>query len=585
MRVGIFINKSVGALALSLVAVLTYAAPAIVAPAAVAPAAVAWQSHQPVGTSVPTFFSKEITEAPVPALPTAEIAEAPSSPTLSAACLAEASTPTSPQVTSPKRFSVKTKAQCYIETAARGEALKSSVFGVLAVTEGGDTLACWNSDQRMVPASTMKLITTGMAIHLLGPDFKYITRIGYSGVIKDGTLDGDLYIVGGGDPTIASKDSISISRTDLFRQWKSFLDKAGIKRVSGNVIGDGRYFDGPMEHDTWSYQDIGTAYGAGLNGLSFYENAQDFRVSAGPSVGSPVNVSVIFPATPWMKYEYSCKTAPAGTGDQLYLFNSDFAPRAEVRGSFAIDRKPKVEEFSNRFGSYTCAHYFCDYLRSNGIAVSGTPADIIRGRIRTDLSSSEYSRYASKVDDLNMLGQTYSPSLARIARETNLKSDNFYAETLFRTLGRLHHSASYDSSYVAMNEVMKSLGISADDIRIVDGSGLARHNYISPSFFVRFLSAMMDSPSFADYIQTIAQPGSRHYESRLRESPASVKSRVHLKSGSMNGVRCFSGYIEPSAGSKSDTIVFSIMTNNSLAPASRLDPIIDRIITLLATDN
>ncbi len=281
MRVGIFINKSVGALALSLVAVLTYAAPAIVAPVAVGPgavgsAAVAWQAHQPVGTPVPALFSKEITESPVPALPAAEIAEAPSSPTLSAACLAEASAPASPQVTSPKRFSVKTKAQRYIETAARGEALKSSVFGVLAVTEGGDTLACWNSDQRMVPASTMKLITTGMAIHLLGPDFKYITRIGYSGIIKDGTLDGDLYIVGGGDPTIASKDSISISRTDLFRQWKSFLDKAGIKRVSGNVIGDGRYFDGPMEHDTWSYQDIGTAYGAGLNGLSFYENAQDF---------------------------------------------------------------------------------------------------------------------------------------------------------------------------------------------------------------------------------------------------------------------------------------------------------------------
>ncbi len=210
MRVGIFINKSVGALALSLVAVLTYAAPAIVAPVAVAPVAVApvavaWQAHQPVGTSVLALFSKGITEAPVPSLPAAEIAEEPSSPTLSAACLAEASTPTSPQVTSPKRFSVKTKAQRYIETAARGEALKSSVFGVLAVTEGGDTLACWNSDQRMVPASTMKLITTGMAIHLLGPDFKYITRIGYSGVIKDGTLDGDLYIVGGGDPTIASK--------------------------------------------------------------------------------------------------------------------------------------------------------------------------------------------------------------------------------------------------------------------------------------------------------------------------------------------------------------------------------------------
>ena len=480
----------------------------------------------------------------------------------------------------------KSKAQRYIEMVSRNDMLKSSVFGVLAVTEGGDTLAVWNSDQRMVPASTMKLITTGMAIHRLGADFKYVTRIGHSGTIKDGVLDGDLYIVGGGDPTIASKDSIAIPRAKLFAQWKSFLDKAGIKRINGKVIGDGRYFDGPAEHDTWSYQDIGTAYGAGGNGLCFYENAQDFRVSAGPSVGSPVNVTVSFPDTPWMRYEYPCKTAPAGTGDQLYLFNTEFSPYAEIRGSFAIDRKPRIEEFSNRFGAYTCAHYFCEYLKNNGILVSEGPADVRLGRIRSNLSSNEYGPYASGVDNLNMLGQTFSPSLKRIARETNLKSDNFYAEAIFRTLGRrFHHSASYDSSYVAVREVMKSLGVCADDVRIVDGSGLARHNYISPSFFVRFLSAMMDSPAFGDYIQTIGQPGGRHYENRLSEAPVSVKSRVHLKSGSMNGVRCFSGYIEPRAGSKSETIVFSIMTNNSLVPASRIDPIIDRVISLLSADN
>lgn len=104
-------------------------------------------------------------------------------------------------------------------------------------------------------------------------------------------------------------------------------------------------------------------------------------------------------------------------------------------------------------------------------------------------------------------------------------------------------------------------------------------------FLVRFLSAMMDSPSFGDYIQTIGQPGDRNYESRLKDAPSSVKSRVHLKSGSMNGVRCFSGYIEPSAGSKAETIIFSIMTNNSLVPASRIDPLIDRFIALLAIEN
>ena len=571
MRSGIFIRAFVCALALSLVvpvAALRQAQGPLLQAAALAP------SIPSAAEPVPS--AAEPAEAPVlmvrqthhPDGSVAEPVEAPAA-----------------QIPASKPLP-KSKPQRYIESVSQSEALKSSVLGVLAVTEGGDTLAAWNSSQRMIPASTMKLITTGMAIHRLGPDYKYVTRIGYNGVVRNGVLEGDLYIVGGGDPTIASKDSIAMPRAKLFGQWKSFLDKAGIKSISGRVIGDGRYFDGPMEHDTWSYQDIGTAYGAGLNGLNFYENAQDFKVSAGSSVGSPVNVTPVYPVTPWMKYEYPCRTAPAGTGDRLYLFNTEYCPYAEVRGSFAIDRKPRTEEFSNRFGAYTCAHYFCEYLRAEGVPVTQGPADVRNGRVRSDLSAAGPGPYASKVDDLTMIGMTYSPALRRIARETNLRSDNFYAETLFRTLGRrLHHSASYDSSYVAVSEVMKSLGVCADDVRIVDGSGLARHNYVSPSFFVRFLSAMMDSPSFGDYIQTIGQPGDRHYESRLREAPAPVKSRVHLKSGSMNGVRCFSGYIEPSSGDKTETVVFSIMTNNSLAPASRIDPVIDRIITLLAAEN
>ena len=484
------------------------------------------------------------------------------------------------------RQTARSKAQKYVESVSRGEPLEGTSFGVLAVTVGGDTLAALNADWRMVPASTMKLVTTGLAMHRLGPDFKYVTRIGYSGTVKDGVLNGDLYIVGGGDPTVASKDSIALPRGRLFSQWKSFLDNAGIRCIEGRVIGDGRYFDGPLEQDTWSYQDIGTAYGTGCDGLSFYENAQDFKVSAGAAVGSPVKIGVVFPETPWMKYGFVARTAPAGTGDKLFLFNSEFTPYAEVRGSFAVDRKPKTEEFGNKFGAYTCASYFFDYLKSNGVTVSGGPADIRTGRIRTDLSSSEYGPYASRVDDLTIIGRTYSPALSKIARSTNLKSDNFYAETLFRTLGRrLHHSASYDSSYVAVADIFKSLGVRSDDVRIVDGSGLSRNNYLSPEFFVRFLGAMMDSPVFDDYVQTLASPGDRHYESRLRDAPASVRSRVHLKSGSMNGVRCFSGYIEPSVGSRSDTIIFSLMTNNALVPASRIDPIIDRIISLLASDN
>ncbi len=481
---------------------------------------------------------------------------------------------------------VKTKAQRYVELVSGNDVLKSSVFGVFAMKEGGDTLASWNPSQRMVPASTMKLITTGAAMHKLGSDFKYITRIGHDGVVKDGVLEGNLYIIGGGDPTIASKDSIAIPRFFLFSKWKAMLDKAGIKKINGLVIGDGRYFDGPIEKDTWSYQDIGTAYGTGGDGLCFYENAQDFKVSHGASVGDPVNVEVSFPVTPWMTYSFNGKTSKAGTGDQLYLYTSDVYPFAELRGSFAIDRAPKTEELGNKYGAYTCAHYFRNYLESKGLSVTEGVADVRSGRIRRDLKSLEYGPYAAKVDDLKILGGTESPTLRQIARETNVSSDNFYAETLFRTLGRrMHHSASYDSSYVAVNEVLSGLGARASEVQIHDGSGLSRHNYISPEYFVSFLSAMMDSPVFGDYVGTLGQPGGSGYRNRLSGESAQLKARVHLKSGSMNGVRCFCGYIEPSEGIKDETIIFSIMTNNSIVGTSRIDAIIDRIITLLASEN
>ena len=347
-----------------------------------------------------------------------------------------------------RKQAVKSKTQRYVELVARNDVLKSSVFGVLAMTEDGDTVAAWNPGQRMIPASTLKLVTTGAALHQLGPDFKYVTKIGYSGSIKGGVLEGDLYIIGGGDPTIASKDSIATPRFFLFSQWKGFLDAAGIKKINGRVIGDGRYFDGPIEKDTWSYQDVGTAYGAGCDGLCFYENAQDMKVTPGATVGAPVNVVVSFPTSPWMKFNYVCKTSKAGTGDQLYMYASEYVPYAEVRGSFAIDRKAKTEEFANKFGAYTCAYYFCNYLKTKGIEVSQGPADVRLGRVRSNLESQEYGPYAAKVDGLKVIGSTYSPSLKRIARATNLKSDNFYAETLLRTLGRrMHHSASYDSSY------------------------------------------------------------------------------------------------------------------------------------------
>ena len=178
-----------------------------------------------------------------------------------------------------------------------------------------------------------------------------------------------------------------------------------------------------------------------------------------------------------------------------------------------------------------------------------------------------------------MIGSVKSPSLKRIAYVTNHESDNFYAETLLRMTGRsLTGSACYDSSLVAGHRVMKSLKVNDfAGASIVDGSGLSRKNYISPDFMCRFLSGMMSDGCFEDYIATFGQTADS-YPARLRKASVEQQARVYMKSGSMGGVLCFSGYIVPDDGGKADAIIFSIMTNNCSAPTWKTYSLIDGFI-------
>ena len=146
-----------------------------------------------------------------------------------------------------------------LDRAVAAEPLKGAVVGVMVQDLSGHVLASREAGRRMVPASNMKLITTGTALHALGPDFKFETGIGYTGEVDaDGTLHGDVYIVGGGDPTVGVADTVAVKPDALFWRWKSFLKDAGISRIDGRIIGDGRAFEGHLENQTWGYDDLGT---------------------------------------------------------------------------------------------------------------------------------------------------------------------------------------------------------------------------------------------------------------------------------------------------------------------------------------
>ncbi|MBO5107786.1 MAG: D-alanyl-D-alanine carboxypeptidase/D-alanyl-D-alanine-endopeptidase [Bacteroidales bacterium] len=467
--------------------------------------------------------------------------------------------------------------QAAVEGITADPALSEAVMSICARSGDGRTLVDIDGDNMVMPASNMKLISTGAALHALGSDYRFKTGLGHDGKIVDGVLKGNLYIIGGGDPTLGSKDSIATSLDRTFAQWEKIVRDAGIRRIEGMIIGDGRYFEGMPEHPSWLWSDIGTYYGAGATGLMFYENMQSFTASPGQKVGAPVNIAPSYPETPWMEFRYNCATGDKGTGDQLYMYASDLAPVAEIRGTFGVDRARKRVDCSNKFPEYTCASYFADYLKGRGIPSEG-PADF---RLCTDISGAPAA-------NLTMLGSTSSPSLKRIAFETNHASNNLYAETLFRSIGKAKTgNACYDSSYVALNDVLKELEINVSKgLQIVDGSGLSRQNYVSADFICGFLAAMMESPCFEDYVYSLPSPGSHGTLAyNMQNIPAETKARIKVKSGSMNGVRCYSGYIIPTEGCKEDTIIFSIMVNNCTAPTWKIRPLLDKIMTALAEAN
>ena len=489
--------------------------------------------------------------------------------------------------------------QAKVEALASDAAFSQSVVGICARTAGGETLVDINSEVMMLPASNMKLISTGAALHALGPDWQFETSLGYDGTIEDGTLQGDLYIIGGGDPTLGSKDSIAVVIERTFAQWEAVIRAAGIRRIDGRIVGDGRFFEGMAEEPTWLLEDAGTYYGAGTTGLMFYENMQSFSVSAGAEVGDPVNIKPYYPEAPWMEFRYNCSTGKEGTGDMLYMYVSHLVPVAEVRGTFGVDRAAKRVDCTNKFPEYTCAYYFYNYLKKKGLTCTGGPSDARSGVALSSMSgvASEAGRGvagalapAARPDpasSLTLLGSTFSPTLDRIAFETNHASNNVFAETLLRILGKeFRGSASYDSCDVALNDVLKELAVDTSrGLQVQDGSGLSRQNYVSADFFCRFLDAMMDSPAYGNFLASLPSPGGNGtLNYNMKGQPAALRERIKVKSGSMNGVRCYSGYILP-ADVNSETIVFSIMTNNCTSPTWKVRPLLDKIMVTLASTN
>jgi len=431
-----------------------------------------------------------------------------------------------------------------------------SVVGIMVMDGKGRTIASWNPDSPLLTASTMKTISTGLALHVLGPDFQFKTRIGYSGVVENGVLNGDLYIIGGGDPTLGSKDTVATPIDKIFTKWYEAVAAAGIKKVNGSIVGDDRFFEDEAIPDSWSWSNLGPYYGSSASGLSFCENLQYFTFVPGKNKGEPVELKNVYPSLPGMEYRNQLTTGASGTGDGSSYYVSDLAKVGQFKGTLASGKDSMIITGSSKFAPLMCAEEFRLFLSSKGVECSHDVREI-------------RSFPAPSQEKLVIIGETYSPKLTSIINVTVRISNNFYAETLFKMLGKsLTGVGSFDSSAVAARRLLSEMGVPLQGYTQVDGSGLSRQNYVSPRFFCNYFARMKEMSNFAEFIGALPQPGGPGtLKNVLKEVDVHTKSRIHAKSGSLSNVRCYAGYVERGNG---EYYYFAILTNNYPARASKM---------------
>ena len=471
------------------------------------------------------------------------------------------------------------RVQTFIDEQMKTDSLLiNAVVGIVAVDGQDRVIASWNPDMPLLTASTMKTITTGLGYEVLGPDYRFSTRIAYDGHISNGILHGNLYIVGGADPTLGSRDTIAFAVDSIFGIWADAVKKVGIRRIDGRIVGDDRIYEEENIPSSWSYGNIGYDYGSGTSGLSFCENLTYFEIEAGEEIGDPVRITPVGPYSPYMTYINEVTTGEKGDGDNTEYYASSITPIGKFVGTYGIDAKPRELAQSNKYGPATCAAEFAAFLKERGIGCKGI----------TDVRQMAYDYPVPPQDDLTCIAETFSPELRRIVKVTNTISNNFFAETIYkmvgktlveRQTGKTCTGISYSRANKAIEAYFKERGLSTYGYTQDDGSGLSRQNYVSPRFFTRFYAMMAASPNFREYMETFPGPGRPGtLQNVLRKADPELKKTIYAKSGSLSSVRCYAGYVD----SKRGLIRFAILVNNYDCPTSKVQPKIEGFLEQLA---
>jgi D-alanyl-D-alanine carboxypeptidase/D-alanyl-D-alanine-endopeptidase (penicillin-binding protein 4) len=456
----------------------------------------------------------------------------------------------------------------FIDSLADAPEFRSAQWGLLVVDpERAETLYARNADKLFMPASNQKLITASTALTLLGPEHRWPTTLLARGPVRNGVLQGDLVVRGTGDPSV----SASMFKDALIplRALADSLRVKGVTRVRGRLVAAPSPFtDSPLGFG-WAWDDLDEPYSAGVDALYFNEGFTEVVVYGGARAGEPVR-AVTRPASTYPALIVRARTV------------SRAAAGASAADSIAAVPAIKVTQDSSRTGMLVSGTIAAGDSAVIGIAFRDHPAAYLAAlrealRAQGILVDEARTDTTARVDSIVAM---VSPPLREILPYFEKPSQNQIGELLFKTMALSKTgTGTADSAQQVVGRQLLAWGAAPDGFAVRDGSGLSRHDFVSPRTIVHVLDAMRRSPDFKLFYDALPIAGvDGTIKNRMKGTPAA--GNVHAKTGTLDKVRSLSGYVTTADGR---LLLFSALNNNYMVPTRRVDQATDALSIRLAT--
>lgn len=461
-----------------------------------------------------------------------------------------------------------------IDSMVNAPEFRTALWGVLIVDpEKHDTLYAHNAAKLFIPASNQKLVSSSVMLEQLGPEYRFRTTFAAHGTVANGTLNGDLAVIGRGDPTMSDRMLKGDAMTAM-RAIADSLSQRGIRRITGNVVAVGDAMPGPVAGAGWPWDGLDGASFAGVDELLFNEGLSILRVRAGATVGDPAIVETrpakSFPTVRVVATTVARDTLAAlggagrggrsGTGTRVSAYNDTLTSTVIVRGQIALGDSATIT-FPQHDPNTAFLAALKEALGERGIAV--------------DAQVTQWNQNP-QVDSLFTV---LSVPLREILPAIMKPSQNQIAEVFLRTLGLERAGVgTADSGRRVVERQFAEWKIPSDAFVVRDGSGLSRSDLISPEAIVSILDVMRRSPNFQVFFESLPIAGvDGTIRARMRDTPA--QGNLHAKTGTLSMVRSLSGYVRTADGR---LLEFSMLCNNWTTPQAAVDRVQDTIGAALA---